>query len=635
LKSKPVILIVDDQPQNIDLLEAHLAQQGYEIVKATNGEEALEILSENQVDLILLDVRMPGLDGYEVTRRVRQDDTHQQLPIILVTVLRDTEDRLKGIEAGCDDFISSPVDKMELLARVRSLLKVKAYNDLMSHYRKELESEVNLRTEELKQTLEHLQQDTAKRKLAEEALRESEERYRFIFERATDGMLLIDLENQKINDANDSMSQMLGYSLEELKKLGTTDIRPKEELPFVEEQIQIQSSDELAPAKDIPMRRKDGSVFYANVHEAPIMLSGKKYLMGVFRDITKRRLAEAELLEAKALVDAVVENVPLMIFLKEATDLRFVIFNRAGEELLGYDRKALLGKNNLDLFPPEQAAHFMAKDREALAGQGMVDIPEEPILTAKKGQRLLHTRKICILGADGATKYLLGISEDITERKRAEEAIQASLREKEILLREIHHRVKNNMQIISSLFNLQAGHVKDKDAHRMLKEGQLRIRSMALVHEKLYQSRDLSKIDFADYLRSLSDHLFRFFRIDAGRIRLETDLEQVHLDINSAIPCGLLVTELMTNALTHAFPGKRKGVIGIRLLQGEDGIVELRVTDDGVGFPKAVDFRHTESLGLQIVSLLVGQLEGTIELDRKGGTAFTIAFRELEYKART
>ena len=354
------------------------------------------------------------------------------------------------------------------------------------------------------------------------------------------------------------------------------------------------------------------------------------------QDTAKRKLAEAELLESKALVDAVVENVPLMIFLKEATDLRFVIFNRAGEELLGYDRKALLGKNNLDLFPPEQAAHFMAKDREVLDGEaGMLDIPEEPILTAKKGQRLLHTRKVCIRGADGATKYLLGISEDITERKRAEEAIQASLREKEILLREIHHRVKNNMQIISSLFNLQAGHVKDKDARRMLKEGQLRIRSMALVHEKLYQSRDLSKIDFADYLRSLSDHLFRFFRIDAGRIRLETDLEQVHLDINSAIPCGLLVTELMTNALTHAFPGKRNGVIGIRLLQGEGGIVELRVTDDGVGFPEAVDFRHTESLGLQIVSLLVGQLEGTIELDRKGGTAFTIAFRELGYKART
>ena len=139
MKDKPVILVVDDQIQNIELLEAHLVPQGYEIIKATDGEEALGKLSGNQIDLILLDVMMPGIDGFEVTRRVRQDDTHRLLPIILVTALRETEDRVKGIEAGCDDFISKPIDKVELLARVRSLLKLKAYNDLMSNYRKELE----------------------------------------------------------------------------------------------------------------------------------------------------------------------------------------------------------------------------------------------------------------------------------------------------------------------------------------------------------------------------------------------------------------------------------------------------------------------------------------------------------------
>ena len=142
----------------------------------------------------------------------------------------------------------------------------------------------------------------------------------------------------------------------------------------------------------------------------------------------EQKLAEQALKESKTLIEAVVENVPLMVFLKEATDLRFVIFNRAGEELLGYDRRYLLGKNNLDLFPPEQAAYFMAKDREVLDGEaGMLDIPEEPILTARKGQRFLHTRKVCIKGADGETKYLLGISEDITERKQAEEELKQTL----------------------------------------------------------------------------------------------------------------------------------------------------------------------------------------------------------------
>jgi putative two-component system response regulator len=160
MKDKPVILVVDDQPQNIELLEAYLVPEGYEILTAANGEEALGKLSGNQIDLILLDVMMPGMDGFEVTRRVRQNDSYRLLPIILVTALRETEDRVKGIEAGCDDFISKPVDKMELLARVRSLVKVKAYNDLMSNYRTELESEVTSRTEELKHALERIKADS-------------------------------------------------------------------------------------------------------------------------------------------------------------------------------------------------------------------------------------------------------------------------------------------------------------------------------------------------------------------------------------------------------------------------------------------------------------------------------------------
>jgi putative two-component system response regulator len=142
MKDKPVILIVDDQPQNIELLEAYLVPDGYEIVKAANGEEALGKLLSNQIDVMLLDVMMPGMDGFEVIRRVKQENkyrNHRRLPIILVTALRETEDRIKGIEAGCDDFLSKPVDKMELLARVRSLVKVKDYYDLMKITRKSLE----------------------------------------------------------------------------------------------------------------------------------------------------------------------------------------------------------------------------------------------------------------------------------------------------------------------------------------------------------------------------------------------------------------------------------------------------------------------------------------------------------------
>ena len=162
MKAKPVILVVDDQTQNNELLEAYLVPEGYEIIKATSGEEALEKLAGNQIDLILLDVMMPGMDGFEVTRRIRQDQKTKLMPIILVTALKETEDRIQGIKAGCDDYISKPFDKMELLGRIRALLKIKAYNDLMSNYRKELESEIVSMTAELKQSNKALDEQNAR-----------------------------------------------------------------------------------------------------------------------------------------------------------------------------------------------------------------------------------------------------------------------------------------------------------------------------------------------------------------------------------------------------------------------------------------------------------------------------------------
>jgi PAS domain S-box-containing protein len=162
MKKKPVILVVDDQIQNNELLEAYLVPEGYEIIKATSGEEALAKLAGNDIDLILLDVMMPGMDGFEVTRRIRQDPKTKLMPIILVTALKETEDRIQGIKAGCDDYISKPFDKLELFARIQSLLKIKAYNDTMTNYRKELESEIVNKTEELKQSNKALDEQNAR-----------------------------------------------------------------------------------------------------------------------------------------------------------------------------------------------------------------------------------------------------------------------------------------------------------------------------------------------------------------------------------------------------------------------------------------------------------------------------------------
>ena len=215
----------------------------------------------------------------------------------------------------------------------------------------------------------------------------------------------------------------------------------------------------------------------------------------------------------------------------------------------------------------------------------------------------------------------------LEEKRRAEEQIKASLREKEILLSEVHHRVKNNMQIIISLLRLQAGKIEDKKSADMLKEAENRIRSMALIHEKIYQTADFANIEFGAYAKSLSKDLFKSYGINTGKVQLKIEIENIALGLDNAIPCGLIINELLSNSLKYAFPKDRGGEIKISFKPLNDHEVELMVSDDGIGIPAEIDIGETESLGLQLVNILAeNQLDGTLELDRVGGTAFKIRF---------
>ncbi|MBW8041648.1 MAG: hypothetical protein FVQ85_16855 [Planctomycetes bacterium] len=218
---------------------------------------------------------------------------------------------------------------------------------------------------------------------------------------------------------------------------------------------------------------------------------------------------------------------------------------------------------------------------------------------------------------------------EVAERMRDEDIIKESLKEKEVLLKEIHHRVKNNLQVISSILNLQSKYIEDEGAKKVFRDGQSRVRSMALVHEKLCEAEDLAKIDFTEYIRSMTGDLFRLHGISQA-ISSKIDVKDVFLDINTAIPCGLIINELVSNALKYAFPDEREGEICIGLYPDKDGRFSLVIKDNGIGFPKDLDFRKTESLGMQLVIMLVEQIGGTIELERKEGAVFTITFEELK-----
>lgn len=215
---------------------------------------------------------------------------------------------------------------------------------------------------------------------------------------------------------------------------------------------------------------------------------------------------------------------------------------------------------------------------------------------------------------------------EIEERKQAEEALKASLAEKEVLLSEIHHRVKNNMQVISSLVSLQAEELQDASMGEILNEVSHRVRSMALVHEKLYQSADLARIDFTEYVESLLNYLWRAHGPVASGVRLSLDLEPLSLSVDVAVPCGLILNELVINALKHAFCGRAGGEVTVSLRGGADGRVRLCVRDNGTGLPEGFDWKQARSLGLRLVQMLAGQLRAVVEVSSGEGTEFAIAF---------
>ncbi len=301
-------------------------------------------------------------------------------------------------------------------------------------------------------------------------------------------------------------------------------------------------------------------------------------------------------------------------------DYRFLDVNPAFERLTGLKRHLLLGKRVLEVLPGTEAYWIEAFGRVAQTGN--------PAHLENYSAAL--NRWYEVFAYRPAPGQFAVVFSDVTDRKQAEERTRASLHEKEILLKEIHHRVKNNMQVISSLVSLQADALPDESARAVLRNVTDRVRSMALVHEKLYQSADLARVNFAEYAQSLLQYLWRAHGSHAPGIRLALDLEPVWLDVEAAVPCGLVLNELAGNALKHAFPGRAEGEVAVSLRRAADGRVSLEVRDNGKGLPPGLDWRQTRSLGLHLVDMLSGQLDAAVEVPDGEGTTFRLAFSDAD-----
>ena len=325
---------------------------------------------------------------------------------------------------------------------------------------------------------------------------------------------------------------------------------------------------------------------------------------------------------SRTYLNNILDSMAEMLFVVDA-DGHIRRTNRAAQQGVGASDTALRGQSMDDLLA--DGPLFADDEAAAFHRQKSVDHAER-VLRRDDGSTLpVLFSRARIVGASSETPDIVCVAQDITDRKQAEDRVKAQLQEKEVLLREIHHRVKNNLQVISSLLHLQSKKVAQDEAKDLFAESQARIRSMALIHERLYQSDDLAQIDFAAYLDGLTEHLFRSYTARSDAITRELDADGGTLSVDRAIPCGLIVNELVTNALKHAFPNGRAGTIRVGYAE-LNGQARLTVADDGIGTADDIASSSSDSLGLRLVRGLVQQLDGDLAMSHDGGLRFTITF---------
>ena len=488
--------------------------------------------------------------------------------------------------------------------------------------------------------------DVTERRLAENALRESEENYRSLF------------ENSPISLWKEDFSLLPGY-FAELREAGVVDFAghfarhpgevarcarltrildvnqktlklfgagSKEE--FFGDLKKIFTESSFSAFREILVALAEGRTifeteginrtlsgeerhFLIRYSVLPSALKSLDSVIVSLIDISERRRAE----EALRILGKALETTRVGITIANLKG-EIIFTNPAEASMHGYEIGELLGQKVNILGPPELRSEFPGANVQA---------GERESLNLRKDGSVFPVRLVgdLVTDAAGSPLAVVTVCEDITERKETEGRLKASIAEKDVLLKEIHHRVKNNLQIISSLLNLQMKKITEAKTRAELNATRNRIRSMALIHAKLYQSKNLSQINFAEYIEEFSRQLRSLYNVSPKKVKLVLDIDEVFLDVDVAIPCGMIVNELLTNALKYAFPEERSGEIRV-VLRSEAAATVLTVEDDGVGLPPEMDLAGVETLGLQLVRGLAQQLNGTVLIEQNGGTRVVI-----------
>jgi PAS domain S-box-containing protein len=472
------------------------------------------------------------------------------------------------------------------------------------------------------------------RKRAEETLREERDKAQNYLDVA-EVMFVIIGADQKVTLVNNTCCGILGYKEEGIIGKNWFD-------NFIPERIK----DEV---KTFFQKLMAGEIEAAEYFENPVLTkSGEERIiawcntllrdkagniigtLSSGEDITERKRMEEALRESEGRFRALAESTSDWIWEVDENAV-YTYTSPKIKELLGYEPEEIIGKTPFDLMTLEGVKRVAAEFGAIAEAQKLFDRLENENLHKDGRILVLETSGVPIFDANGNFRGYRGIDRDITERKRAEEQITASLKEKEVLLREIHHRVKNNLQVVSSLLNMQARATKNKDTLDILSESRNRLNAMALIHSQLYEGGNLSEINMKGFMDKLVVQLLQIYSVPETKITPVVHAVECSLPISTAVPVGLIANELLTNAFKHAFVNRKEGKIEVNLRASEKGVVDLTVSDDGVGLPEGFVINTSKTLGLSVVKILAeDQLDGKLEVVSDKGTTCKVEFEMAE-----
>jgi PAS domain S-box-containing protein len=470
--------------------------------------------------------------------------------------------------------------------------------------------------------LEGFVEDITARRQAEDALRVSQ----FIIDKTSIGIFR-GSSDARIIMANEFGAKMLDYTREELCSMNFFDIDPSLTEESWREHRKKLTTTGYNTFESLNLR-KDGTIFPVEVTINYHRYGEQEFSCSFVKDITKHKKAEEALRNSEEKYRVVADfTYDWETWLDPEGE--FIYVSPSCERITGYSACEFLNDQGLlkKVVHPDDSQAVIKHLRQVLKKDTSVQQIDFRIITKDGKERWIE--HICqpVFSSDGKWLGRRASNRDSTDRKRAEEKVSAALAEKVLLLKEVHHRVKNNMQIITSLLDFQAESINDKETVNAFRESQDRIKAMALIHERLYESADIAFIDFQRYIEELSAHLFDSYLVEPGRITLQVDAGGVTMGIDLAIPCGLIINELVTNSLKHAFPGNRQGEIRVLFTTGDGGQISLKVADNGVGLPPGLDFTKTPTLGLQLVNMLTRQLRGVARVESEDvGASIVIEF---------